>query len=267
MKQLCLIISILCVVQFVNAQKNFEGSITYRLHSGLGDKADAELKVIFGIRKIKLLFKEHEEYEKDALVVFLDSSTAYNVDFTQKTYKKRTLTLATPPQKPDNKTIVGYSSTSFQPDNNNGLGDLIGGYMGRSTAVFYLADSLFYDIPYVLTGTKELVMVQQHKIVLRAEIKLKTPDYGIYDSASGNINLITAEAIEIKPMTVAETEFFIPADFAERKDTVYPATQDSVATADPVVGRPPATKGMKKKPTKPAAPKSKSTSKAIRRKE
>ena len=267
MKQLCLIISVLCLVQFATAQKNFEGSVTYQLHSGSGDKTDAELKVIFGIRKIKLLFKEQDKYEKDALVVFLDSATAYNVDFTEKTYKKRTLTLTTPPQKPENKTIVGYRTTSFQPDNNNGLGDLIGGYMGRSSAVFYLADSLFYDIPDILTVTKELVMVQQHKIVLRAEIKLKSPDYGIYDSASGNINLVTAEAVEIKPMAVAETEFFIPSDFTERKEMVYPVTEDSVAVVDTVIVIPPAIKTGKKKPAKPVTPKSKSTSKAIRRKE
>jgi hypothetical protein len=266
MKQLFLILSALFISNFLTAQKNFEGTVTYNLHSGTGDKTDAELKVIFGKRKIKLLFKQYEQYEKDAVILFLDSATAYNVDFTEKTYKKRILTFATPPQKTENKMIAGYSTTSFQPDTNTGLGDLIGGYMGRPSAIFYLADSLFYDIPDILTGTKELVMVQQHKIVLRAEIKLKTPDYGIYDSASRNITLITAEAVEIVPMAINENEFFITADFVERKDLPDPVFTDSVMVVDTTV-KVPAKKTVKKKPAKPAQRKSTSTPKAAIRKD
>jgi len=268
MKQLCLIICTLCLVQFANAQKNFEGTVTYRLHSGAGDKKDAELKVLFGVRKIKLLFKEDVEYNKEALIIFVDSAMAYTVDFSDKTYKRRALNLATPPKKTENKIIAGYSTISYQPNTNNGLGDLLGGYMGASSAVYYLADSLFYDIPDIYAGTKELIMIQQHKIALGAEVELRFRDYGITDdSVSKKINLVTAEAIEVKPMAIAETEFLIPADFTVKKDMVYPPAEEPAAAIDTVAAPVPAKKSVKKKSAKPASPKSKSTPKAARRKE
>ncbi len=270
MKQLFLILTALFICGIVSAQKNFEGTITYRLHATTGDKPDAELKVLFGIKKLKLLFKENETYDKDALVVLLDSATVYTVNFSEKTFKKATLSLTSPAQKPEKKLINGYSTTPFMPEN-TGLGNLLGGMLGSSSVIFYVADSLHYTIPAAYIGNKELLIIQKNKIVLGAEIQIVSTFGEFTDSASRSPNIVTAEAIDIKPMTINESEFFIPADFVDRKDMVYTEPVDStVAVVDTVaVAAPPtpAKKPVKKKPAKPAPRKSASTPKAAIRKE
>jgi hypothetical protein len=269
MKQLFLILITLFISGIVSAQKNFEGTITYRLHSNSGDKQDAELKVLFGIKKLKLLFKEKDEFEKDALIVLLDSTAVYNINVVEKTFKKTTLTLLAPEKKPEKRLINGYATTPFQPES-TGLGSLMGGMLGASSVVFYVADSLNYYIPGAFIGNKELLMIQKGKIVLGAEMQFVNPYSDTEDSASKNPNIITAEAIDIKPMAINENEFFIPADFVDRKDMIYPEPMDStVVMVDTVAvaAPPPAKKTIKKKPAKPASPKSKSTPKAAIRKE
>ncbi len=267
MKQLFLIVSTLFISSIVTAQKNFEGSVTYRLHVSTGDKPDAELKVLFGIRKLKLLFKENETYDKDALIVLLDSATVYTVNFSEKTFKKSTLTLTSPAQKPEKKLINGYSTTPFMPEN-TGLGNLLGGMLGSSSVIFYVADSLHYTIPAAFIGNKELLIVQKNKIVLGAEIQIVSPFNEFADNASKGPNIVTAEAVDIRPMAINESEFFIPADFVDRKDMVYPV-EDSVVMVDTfsVPPPPPVVKPVKKKPAKPAPPKSTSSPKAAIRKE
>jgi hypothetical protein len=267
MKQLFLIVITLFISSIVSAQKNFEGSVTYRLHSNSGEKQDAELKVLFGNKKLKLFFKEKDEYEKDALVVLLDSAAVYNVNAVEKTFKKTTLTLTAPEQKPQKKLINGYTTTPYQPEN-TGVGNLLGGMLGSSSVIFYVADSLHYYIPVAFIGNKELLMIQKGKVVLGAEIQIANPYNDPADSASKSTNIITAEAFDIKPMAINESEFFIPADFVDRKDMVYTEPVDSTATVvDTVAAAPPAKKPVKKKPAKPAPRKSKSTSKAAIRKE
>lgn len=267
MKQLFLILTILFFSGIVSAQKNFEGIITYRLHATTGDKPDAELKVLFGIKKLKLLFKEKDEYDAEALVVLLDSASVYNVNVKEKTFKKTTLTLTSPGKRPEKKLINGYTTTPFMPEN-TGLGNLLGGMLGSSSVIFYIADSLHYTIPAAFIGNKELLVIQKNKIVLGAEIEIVSPFREFADSASKGNNMVTAEAIEIKPMAINENEFFIPAGFVDRKDMVYPV-EDSVVMVDTfaVPPPPPAIEPVKKKPVKPAPPKSKSTPKAAIRKE
>lgn len=252
----------------VSAQKNFEGSVTYRLHSSTGDKPDAELKILFGDKKLKLLFKENGEYDKKALVVLLDSAAAYALDPDNKTFRKTALTLTSPAGNPVKKLINGYSTTSFKPEN-TGLSSLLGGMLGTSNVVFYVADSLPYYIPAAFTGNKELIAIQQNRIVLGAEFQIVSPFSEYADSSSkNNPNIISAEAVDIKPMAFNANEFLIPADFADQKSMPYSAYTDSTAIqVDTAIIAPPAAKPAKKKPAKPASPKSKSTSKAIRRKE
>jgi hypothetical protein len=199
--------------------------------------------------------------------VLLDSASVYNVNVTEKTFKKSTLTLTAPEKKPEKKLINGYSTTPFMPEN-TGLGNLLGGMLGSSSVIFYVADSLHYAIPAAFIGNKELLIIQKNKIVLGAEIQIINPYGEFADSASKAPNIVTAEAIDIKPMTIDENEFFIPADFVDRKDMVYPV-EDSVVMVDTfaVPPPPPAVKPVKKKPVKPLAPKSKSTPKAAGRKE
>lgn len=269
MKQLCLIITMLSVVIFSNAQKNFEGIITYRLHASIGDKPDAELKIFFGTKKIKLLFKEKEEYAKNALIILLDSTAAYALDVTEKTFRKTTLALSAPAKKPEKKLFSGYAASPLKTEN-TGLSGLLGGMLGTSNAVLYVADSLHYYIPAAFAGNKELVMIQQNRIVLGAEIEIISAFKEFSDSTTNN-NIITVDAIDIKPLAVAETEFTIPADFTDKKDMLYtePVTDSSVVVpvTDTAIEAPvkPVIKSAKKKPAKAAT--SKSAPKAARRKE
>ncbi len=266
MKQLFLIVITLFISGIVSAQKNFEGSITYRLHATTGDKPDAELKVLFGIKKLKLLFKEKDEYEAEALIVLLDSASVYKVNVTEKTFKKNTLTLTSPEKKPEKKLINGYSTTPFMPEN-TGLGNLLGGMLGSSNVIFYVADSLHFAIPAAFIGNKELLVIQKNKIVLGAEIQIVSPFNEYADSASKAPNMVTAEAIDIRPMAINENEFIIPADFVDRKDMTYTEPVDSIVTmVDTLAVAPPVKNPVKKKPAKPELPKSKSTPKAAIRK-
>jgi len=272
MKQLLVIILTLTSINFARAQKNFEGTITYRLHASTGDKPDAELKVLFGQKKIKLMFKEKEEYDQDALIVNLDSATVYNVNFEDKTFRRNILVLSNPAQKPARTNINGYTVSAFQPES-TGLGSLLGGMRGTSKVTFYLADSLHYFIPAAFAGNKELLIVQKNRIVLGAEIELNnvfSDSFGEFSDSVKNNNLITAEAVEIKTGQVDENEFIIPADFTDRKDWIDPVTVDTAAFAvDTAVIITPQKVEKKKKPVKPAAPKSKTagTGKAIKPKE
>jgi hypothetical protein len=148
------------------------------------------------------------------------------------------------------------------------VGSLLGGMLGSSSVIFYVADSLYYYIPAAFIGNKELLMVQKGRIVLGAEIQIANPYSDPADSASKSTNIITAEAVDIKPMAINEHEFFIPADFVDRKDVPYTEPVDStVAVADTVAVAPPVKKPVKKKPVKPAPRKSASTPKAAIRKE
>ena len=248
MKQLFSILITLLISTALIAQKNFEGTVTYRLHSNTGDKPDAELRVLFGNRKLKLLFKEKDEYEKDALVVLLDSAAVYNVNFLEKKFKKTSLTLSSPSKKPEKKLINGYTTTPFLPEN-TGINSLLGGMLGASSIVFYVADSLHYYIPEAFAGNKELLIIQQNRIVLGAEIQIISPYNEPEDSNSKSTNIITAEAIDIRPMTIDENEFFIPADFVDSKNIPDAGTVDStvVVAVDTVVATVPAKKAAKKK--------------------
>ncbi|MFM6924188.1 MAG: hypothetical protein ACKOU7_01705 [Ferruginibacter sp.] len=268
MKQFFLFVTAVLICTMVSAQKNFQGSVTYRLHASIGDKPDAELKILFGDKKLKLLFKEKDEFDKKALVILLDSAAAYALDPENKTFRKTTLTLTAPAKNPDKKLINGYSTTSFKPEN-TGLSGLLGGMLGTSNVIFYVADSLYYYIPAAFTGNKELVAIQHNRIVLGAEFQIESPFTEYTDSASrNNPNIITAEAIDIKPMVPDAGEFLIPADYADQKSISYSETSDSTAVmVDTAVIAPPAAKPAKKKPAKRASPKSTSTSKAIRRKD
>lgn len=272
MKQIFLFIAIISS-SLVFAQKNFEGQITYRLHSSTGEKPDAELKVLFGFKKLKLMFKEKETYDQEVLIVDLDSGKTYNVNFETKTYGSSQLTLSAPRENPVRKKIAGYDASPMQPEI-NGLSGLLGGMLGTSSAIFYLADSLYYYLPAAFNGNKELLMVQKNRIVLGAEIQLINTFSEMADSSSKkNATIITVDAVEVKSMTVNAGEFLIPGDFADRRNFVEPVFTDTTAVysdssmvaVDSAVIVP--KKVIRKKPAKPAAPKSKAGSKAIRRKE
>jgi hypothetical protein len=125
----------LCISSFAIAQKDFRGEIIYKLHASGDNKPDAELKVLFGNNKLKLQFKEKETYADDALVVLLDSGATFTVRPLDKTFKKKPLTTGSAFESPVKKTIMGFTTSSIQPEN-NGMGGLLGGLFGNSRSLF-----------------------------------------------------------------------------------------------------------------------------------
>ncbi len=272
MKKSLIILISFFIIAAANAQKNFQGEITYRLHASNEEKGDAELKILFGVNKLKLRFKEKEEYEKEDLLVLLDSAAMFTVNKETKTYTKKPLHVNTPASKQFlKKFFAGYSSTPLVQEN-NGLGNILGGLMGTSDIVFYLADSLYYNIPAAFIGNRELIAIQKNKIVLGAEISIKNPYNESEDSSSKKANLITVEAIGIIPMIIDEAEFSIPADYADRKNSGYSPIEDSVAVSAPevdtvAVSPPPTLKTTPKKPAKSTKTKTPVKSSGTKRKE
>ncbi|GAB2819720.1 hypothetical protein [Ferruginibacter profundus] len=240
MKTVFLILTTLCIASFVNAQKDFRGEIIYQLHASGEEKPDAELKVLFGERKLKLLFKEKDDYEKDALVVLLDSGATFTLSAADKTFKKKMLVANYPLPAPQKKTIGGYTTTPFQPEK-NGLSGLYSRLFGSSDATFYLADSLTYFIPEKYKGNMEFIIIQRGRIVLGAELQMpRPPSEEEFDSGTTSNQVITAEAISVTSMPIDENEFIIPADYTNQKNISFqpPVIVDTtVAVVDSAVKR------------------------------
>ena len=228
MKRIVFILAMLVIIQQTNAQKNFQGEITYRLHTAMGDKPDATLKIYFGSNKIKLRFKEKDDYDKEDIIVLLDSSAKYIVNRESKTYKKKMLAVDQSAKHDQSKNIAGYHTTPFKTEN-TGLEGLLGGSMTTANLVFYLADSLYYNIPSTYTGNAELIAIQKNKIVLGADIVFKPGSYEDADSGMKK-DVVTVEAIEIKPMIFKDDEFNIPAGYTLAMNNSYesPPAADTV---------------------------------------
>jgi hypothetical protein len=258
----------LCISSFTIAQNNFRGEIIYRLHAS-NDKQDAELKVLFGNNKLKIQFKEKEEYAADALIVLLDSGATYNLKPQDKTFKKKKLMLNSPAENVTTRTIMGFSTTAISPEN-NGMSGLLGGVFGSSRTLFFVSDSLHYFIPEQYKGNMEFVMVQKNKIVLGAEIHISNP-YNDEGDSSNTKNIITAEAISIKPMAVNDNDFAIPADFTAyipATDTITTMADTTMAMMDTTAFVPKVPAVKKKAPVKKApAKKTTAKPKAVGRKD
>ncbi|MEP7164779.1 MAG: hypothetical protein ABI741_08795 [Ferruginibacter sp.] len=269
MKKIFLILALM-MSSFIYAQQNFQGQIIYRLHAAMSSKGDAELKIIFGDNKLKLLFKEKEEYEDDEVIVILDSAASYILNRDHKTFKKKLFTLNSPEKQIHKRTILGHSTTPEIPES-NGLENLIGGYMKGAKVIYYLADSLFYAIPAIFEGNAEVIAIHKNKIVLAAEIEMRSP-YAEPGDTSSKADIITAEAIEIKPMKINDDEFSIPATYVDITNTTYDSVVDSIAPsltvpADTAFPMRQAKKKPIQKPVKPNKPKTTVKSEASRRKE
>jgi hypothetical protein len=250
------------------AQKNFEGEIIYKLHANGEDKPDAELKILFGHNKLKLRFKEKEKYDRDELLVVLDSAAYYTLNTENKTYTKKPLQLRRPLKEAQAKNIGGYATTAVPLEGNN-LNTLLGSFVAGGTSVFYVADSLFYAIPSAFEGNPVLLAIQKNRIVLGAEIVMQSGMYETYDTTKKQTT-ITAEAINIKPVLYDETVFIIPGNYVDSKNNLYDyaATDTATVTVDSAaVTAPYQLKKTVKKPVKPAKKKAASQPAAIRRKQ
>ncbi|HMI77702.1 MAG TPA: hypothetical protein VK484_02865 [Ferruginibacter sp.] len=267
MKRYLIILISFFITAAIHAQKNFQGEITYRLHANVETKPDAELKILFGDNKLKLRFKDKEEYDKEYLLVLFDSAAVFIINQESKTFSKTFLN-STPVKQFQKRSFSGYAATPVSQEN-NGLSSLLGGMSGSSNIVFYLADSLYYHIPPAFANNKELIVVQKNKIVLGAEISIKSEYNEMPDDTVRPGNLITVEAIEVRPTTINEDEFRIPTDYINRENISYEPVADTAVLMgiDTVVVSPPTQKKASKQPAKPNKPKSSQKSSAIKRKE
>ncbi len=112
-------------------------------------------------------------------------------------------------------------------------------------------------------------MVQKNKIVLGAEISIRS---GYNEMPDDNIkpgNLITVEAIEIRPAIISEDEFRISRDYVNRDSMGYEAVEDTsvLMVIDTTAVPSPPQKKAGKQPLKPNKPKSPQKSSAVKRKD
>jgi len=271
MKKIILILLTLIASYTIHAQKNFQGEITYSLHTSAGNKPDAILKIYFGSNKIKLRFKEKEEFDKEEIIVLIDSAAKYIINTKAKTYRQKPLTVNTRAKQLQKRTISGYSTTPIKNEN-TGLESLFGGSMQSANVVFYLADSLYYSIPTAFTGNAELIAIQKNKIVLGADILFNKGSYEVSDSAEKD-DLVNVEAIEVTPRVINDDEFNIPADYTAKSNNDYEPSADTTeiekvpVMVDTTVIQYPATKKNAKKPVKPYKSKNNTKPAAARKKE
>ena len=251
----------------IQAQENFQGEITYKLHANTNDKPDAELKILFGVNKLKLRFKEKQEYDKEYLLVVFDSAAIFVVNEEEKTYKKKPLRTSPPLKQVEKRTFAGQSATAY-PQERTGLSALMGGLVSSTEAVFFLADSLYYYIPAIYGSNAELMAIQRNRIVLGAEIGLTTAYNEMPDGNSKAPDLITAEATEIRPMSISNEEFISPSDYMDSKDMVYaPVADSALAALDTIAVAAPPMKKSKTQPAKPNKSKTPAKTSAIKRKD
>lgn len=247
MKFFCLFASVL-FVGTIHAQQIFQGTIVYSLHAPQ-EKDNAELTVQYGLNKIKVKFKEREDYDETYLMMDLDSGFFYTVNTESKTFQiKKLAEINTEKPILNSKSIAGFSTN---PVNVSGSG--FSGILGFSgPAVFYTAPDLYFPIPKKHIGAPQLIMIHDNHIVLGAEISVAmpgtTPD--VPDSVIAQMK-ITAEAKKVTPQQWDIAEFSIPKDFTKVSMQDWVTTDsvelESVHIADSLPEPPPPPPPAKKK--------------------
>jgi hypothetical protein len=271
MKYLLLFVwSIALVLSHANAQKPFEGIIVYKLHNSAEEKQDAELTALFGKNSIRLRFKENENYDKEEVLINLDSGKVFTLNSTEKTYRVKKL-VSTDFSAADlsSKKIAGYETTAVDMSHQSIAGSLFGG----GKLVLYKANDLYFPVPEKYSTNPELVIVSQNKIVLGAVLKYNKKtlmyDENEDDDTLQDMPIITVDAISVKLMNLPTEDFIIPSDYAKYSYNDFSVADsaiamvdstawmmDSVATALPPPPPPPA-----KAPAKPKSKPVKSSTK------
>jgi hypothetical protein len=212
------------------SQKQFEGTIVYKLHSA-EDKEDGQLTILFGKNAVRLKMLEKNAIDKQELIVRIDSGRVYTLNTEEKTFRSRKLL-----EKKNNaanfpaRNISGFTASPLDASNNSAMG-LIGGLFTGRTIIFYVADSLFYPVPDKYSSNPELLFSQGGKIALGLEIKrankFQDDDKGVLDTLLSAE--ITVEATSIKWGPINESEFSIPDDYAKAAaiNQYYPGLADS----------------------------------------
>lgn len=237
MKYLLLFVcSIALIFSHANAQKPFEGIIVYKLHNSAEEKQDAELTALFGKNSIRLRFKEKENYDKEEVLINLDSGKVFTLNSTEKTYRAKKLISADfKAVDMSAKTIAGYSTTAIDISQQSVAGSLFGG----GKLVLYKANDLYFPVPEKYSTNPELMIVSQNKIVLGAVMKYSSK--GIFPTDEGETDtlpempVITVDAISVKLMNLPTEDFIVPADYAKYSYKDYPVVDSVAAMVDSAI--------------------------------
>lgn len=230
------------------SQQPFEGTITYRLHSG-EKKEDGQLTILFGKNSVRLKMMEKGAVDKEELLIRIDSGKLYTLNIEEKTFRTKKLL----EKKKDSvalapKNIAGFTASPKDVSDHSAMG-LIGGLFAGHKIVFYVADSLFYPVPDKYLSNAEFIFSHDNRIALGLEIKAnpKTDDEEPREELGDLMGQadITVEAISVKRETINENEFTVPADFVKYAhsrqsfldDSLVKAAADSVAAVDDSTAR------------------------------
>lgn len=213
----------------VHAQKDFEGSIKYRVIGKSPEPDDKkndnnEIRIYFTPGKI--LIRQTEGINKDDLLIIFDSAKVYMLDRNEKTYTVKRLRQRKSTPVLAKETILGYSATPISPV--GPMASVTGGFN------IWYADSLFFHIPPGFEGNEELMMVYNNKIMLKAVMTMTIESYSYNewgdDAPSDTTRMddsFSITAVEIKQGGIAPADFVIPNDYS--KQNLY-SNIDSVTT-------------------------------------
>lgn len=289
MKILLLFLTITASLSAV-AQKNFQGTIVYRILSNeMADNSETELTVVFGVNKIRVSYKDHigtakEKTDSEEILINLDSGKVFIINTDQKIFHARRIP-PTPALVTAPKIIAGHSTT---PVITSTSGSSLVNFLKNSRIVLYKSNDLFFSVPERFSFAPELLMISEGRIVLGATISYsdrifeKQFDDDEVDSTTNFNKLTTIEAIEIKPGIIPTSAISIPDHFTKIRindsfasdstmitDSVAAGTEysdealsvaDSMAIADTTFFAPKVPEPKAGIPSKPAKPKSNKSS-------
>lgn len=220
------------------SQKQFEGTIVYRLHS-TEEKVDVTLTVSFSKNAVRLNMDEPGKELEKYVVIRFDSSKKFSISPKNKNYSTERLAEKQGAKShPAFKQFAGFSARAIDIKGGNLVDALFSGLFSEGNVVMYVADSLYYPVPDKFsTANIELMFIRDNKIVLGADLTGgKSPwDDDEKDRKSPPME-ITAEAISVKWETLPEIDFMVPADYtskASRYDQEL-AAYDSLRRADSI---------------------------------
>ena len=192
-------------------QQIFQGSIVYKYHFPEIDDAP-EIMVVYGPNKLKIRFKEKDEWDKTFFLIDLDSGKSSTVIPETKTFLSRKLVDTTSIQSFTGKTIAGYKTNSSMLQHSN-MSNVISSWSSGSIVLFTAPD-LFYPVPGRYKDIPELIMIQNNHIVLGAQqTKESARLEDTIDDRAGQRKVTRLEAIRIDHQQLDMAEFSIPSDF------------------------------------------------------
>jgi hypothetical protein len=233
----------ICCTFTIHAQQNFEGEITYRTH--IENEKDEELKIFFGVNKIKIIFYQDSNQFNKMTLVLIDSSAIYDINKQTERYSKKLLKVSKPNNFAETKLICAFETKAVQAEPNL-IAAVLGNFLKAENTTYYLSDKLVYNVPIKYTNNPELAMLQGNKIILGLYIDVLDP----YKKADSTKNVISIEAVSIKPMHIEDSEFAIPSNY-EKEFEIQKAEEikeDKVAEVKKIPKKR-TTKQTKSKPT------------------